>query len=128
MIRKRTDPHLPVTLRHSVWFTETRTPVSTTNRNSGKFGSDDGTSDGSGDFLGAFNTKSNVAVAITNNYESLEACTLTGGGLLLHRADLHNLILHLFSKKVLDDLVFLDGKCKEVDFFHTLNLTGLYKT
>ena len=43
--------------------------------------------------LGAVDTQTDVAVAVTNDDEGFETGALTGLGLLLHRGDLHHLIL-----------------------------------
>ena len=44
----------------------------------------------------------------------LETCALTGTGLLLHRLDLHDLVLELGQEGV-DDLILLDWQRVEID-------------
>jgi len=112
---------------NGVRLTKGRSPVTTTDRDDRKLGKDDSTTDGSGDFLRALDTETNVAVAVTNDNEGLESGTLTSTGLLLDRGDLHNLILKL-GKEVVNDLVFLDGKREEVDLLNGLDLAILDKT
>jgi hypothetical protein len=113
--------------RNSVGFTKGRSPVTTTNRNDSELGKDDGTTDSSGNFLGALDTKTNVTVTIANNDESLETGALTSTGLLLDRGDLHNLILE-FGEEVVNNLVFLDREREKIDLFNGLDLAILDET
>lgn len=71
-----------------VRFTEVGTPVTTTNWHNRKLRDDDGSADGSCDFLGGLDAESNVSLAVTNDDDGLETGTLTGTGLLLDRLDL----------------------------------------
>jgi len=112
---------------NSVRLTKGRSPVTTTDRDDRELGKDDGTANSSSNFLGALDTETNVAVAITDNNKSLETSALTGTGLFLDRSDLHDLILEL-GKEVINDLVFLDGKREEIDFLNSLDLAILDKT
>jgi hypothetical protein len=111
---------------NSMGLTESGTPVTATNRDNGELGKDDGTTDSGGNFLGALDTKTDVAIGVTDDNESLEAGALTGTGLLLDRHDLHDLILQL-GKEVVNNLVLLDGKGEKVDFLDSLDLTILNK-
>lgn len=52
----------------------------------------------------------------------LEAGALSGAGLLLHRHDLHDLVLESRSEEELDYLVLLDGHGEQVDLLHALDL------
>jgi hypothetical protein len=61
-------------------------PVASPHRDDGKLGQDDGPSDGSGDLVGALNTKTNVAIVVPRSDECLEPG-------LLHWHDFQNLIL-----------------------------------
>ena len=108
-------------LGNGVGLTDLVSPVSTPDGDNGELGGDDGTADGVGDFLGALDTETNVAVGVTNGNEGLEAGALTGAGLLLHGHDLHNLILHLGEEQV-NDLVLLDGQREKVDVLNGLDL------
>ena len=108
----------------SVGLTESVTPVATSDGDGGKLGNNDGTTDGSSNFLGALNTETKVAVGVTNGNEGLETGTLTGTGLLLNGHDLHDLVLELGDKEV-DDLVLLDGEGEEVDLLDRLDLAVL---
>lgn len=77
--------------RNGVRLTDLVTPITTTNGDQGKLGVVDGTTDGVGDFLGALNAQTDVTVRVSDNYEGLEAGSLTGTGLLLDRHNLHYL-------------------------------------
>lgn len=94
-------------------LTEVGTPVSSSDWDNGELGDDDGGADGGRDFLGGLDTKTNVALGVTDDNNGLEAGTLTGTGLLLDGLDLHDLILELGQEEV-DDLVLLDGQRVEV--------------
>lgn len=78
---------------HGMGLTERGTPVSSSHRDNAELRSNDRTSDGSRNFLGALDTKSDVAVKVTNGDERLEARTLAGASLLLDGHDLHDFIL-----------------------------------
>lgn len=108
-------------------FTESSTPVTSSDGNDREFGKDDGAANGSCDFLCALDAETNMAIKVTDSNESLEAGTLTSTSLLLHRHDFHNLVLELGEEGV-DNLVLLDGERKEVDFFHRLDLAVLHET
>ena len=71
-----------------VRLTEVGTPVTTTDGHDGELGDDDGGADGSCDFLGGLDAETDVALAVTDDHDGLEAGTLTGTGLLLDRLDL----------------------------------------
>eukprot|EP00128_Syssomonas_multiformis_P001105 Colp12_sorted_trinity150504_noHs@353 len=111
---------------HGVGLADLVTPVSTANGDNGELGKNDGTTDGSGDFLGALNTETDVAIEVTDGNEGLEAGALTGTGLLLDGHDLEDIILELGEEEV-DDLVLLDGEREEVDLLELLDLAILDK-
>jgi len=111
-----------------VGSTELGTPVTTTDRDEVKLGGDDSTTDGTSSFLGATNTNTDVTVVITDNDPGLEAGLLTGRRSLLHGADLHNLILELVAKEVVDDLSLLDREREEEDVIEGLDLLVLHET
>ena len=96
-----------------VRLTKVGTPVTSSDGDNGELGDDDGGAEGGSDFLGGLDTKTNVALGVTDDDDSLEAGTLTGTGLLLDRLDLHDLVLELGEEEV-DDLVLLDGERVEV--------------
>ena len=96
-----------------VRLTKVGTPVTTADGDDGELGDDDGSANGGRDFLGGLDTKTNVALGVTDDNDSLEAGTLTGTGLLLDGLDLHDLVLKLGEEEV-DDLVLLDGERVEV--------------
>lgn len=107
-----------------VWLTQWVTPVTTSDGDDGKLGQDNGSSDGTSDFLCALDTETQVTVKVTNGDKGLESGTLTGTGLLLDRHDLHDLVLELGEEEV-DDLVLLDGEGEEVDLLDRLDLSVL---
>jgi hypothetical protein len=68
--------------------TEVGTPVASSDGDDAELGDDDGGTDSRGDFLGGLDTKTNVALRVTNDDDGLESGSLTGTGLLLDRLDL----------------------------------------
>ena len=70
-------------------FTEVVTPVSTADGDDAELGDDDGGADSSSDFLGGLDTETDVALAVTNDDDGLEAGSLTGTSLLLDGLDLY---------------------------------------
>jgi len=101
----------------SVGLTDLVTPITSSHGDDGELGEDDSTTDGSGNFLRALNTKTNVTVRVTNNNEGLETGTLTSTCLLLHGHNLHDFILQGCTQKPVDNLVFLDRESEQVDLF-----------
>lgn len=69
-----------------------------------------------------------MPVTVSNHNEGFESSSLTCSGLFLNRHNLHDLILQLISKEVVNYLIFLDGKRKQVNFFDGLNVAFLNKT
>lgn len=69
-------------------LTKVRTPVTATDGNNSELGNDDGSANGSCDFLGGLDAEANVTFAVANDNNGLETGTLTGTGLLLDRLDL----------------------------------------
>ena len=98
-------------------LTKVGTPVTSSYGDNGELREDDGATDGGGDFLGALDAETDVAVEVTNGDERLKAGALTGARLLLDGHDLHDLILELGQEEV-DDLVLLDGQREQVDLLH----------
>ena len=52
---------------HSVWATNLVTPETSSDWDNGELGEDDSSSDGSGNLLGALDTKTNMSVVVTNS-------------------------------------------------------------
>jgi len=103
-----------------VRITDHVTPISTAHGDDRELGKDDSSTNGSGNFLGALNTQTNVSIRVTNDYKGLEAGSLTSTGLLLYWHNLHDLILQFsFSRGVeeVNYLKLLDGEREEVDLF-----------
>ena len=69
------------------------TPVSAANGDQVHLGVDDGSANGSGNFLGSLDAKADVAVGVADGNVALEASSLASSGLLLDRHDLHHLVL-----------------------------------
>lgn len=109
----------------SVWGTGVQTPVTSADWNQVHLGVDDTTTDGSSDFLGSLNTKTDVASSVTDSDVALEAGALTSGGLLLDRHDLHDFVSQSWAKKGINDLVFLDWHGEKEDFLDGLDLAIL---
>ncbi len=119
------------------------TPITSTSGDDGEFRDDDGSSDGGSDFLGAFDTETDVTksssqpctilterdaidlpVEVSNSDESLEPRPLPSRSLFLNRSDAHDLVLE-GGEEHIDNLIFLDGEREEVDLFHRLDLAVL---
>merc|ERR1719242_2150722 len=109
-------------------FADLVTPEASSDGNNGELGQDDGSSDGSGHLLGALHTKTDVAVVVSNSYESLEPSSLTSSGLLLDRHDLQNLVLQSRPNEHVNDLMLFDGERVEVDLLQALDLSILHQT
>lgn len=68
--------------------TQVGTPVTSSDWQNAQLGDDDSSTDGSCNFLGGLDTKSDVSLRVTNDNDGLESGTLTGTSLLLDRLDL----------------------------------------
>merc|ERR1740130_1547649 len=111
---------------HSVVLGHLGTPVTTHDGHDVDLGVDDGTADGGGNLLGGLDAEADVAVEVADNDEGLEAVAGTSSGLLLHRHDLHDLILESGEEEV-DDLVLLDGHREVVDVVDETDLAVLHE-
>jgi len=109
---------------NSVWLSNVRTPVTSSDGDNGEFGGDDGTSDGGSDFLGTLDTETNVTVEVTDGNGSLESGSLTGRRLFLDWGDGHDLVLQGWEEDV-DNLELFDGQREQVDLLHRLDLSVL---
>merc|ERR1719340_53399 len=96
--------------RHGVWSTDLVTPEPSPHRDDGELSQDDGATDGCGHLLGALHTKPNMAVVVSNSYESLEPGPLASPGLFLNRHYLQNLVLQSGSDEHVDDLMLFNWK------------------
>jgi len=97
-----------------VRVTELSSPVTSPDGDDGEFCEDDGTANGSCDFLRALDTQTDMTIGITNSNEGLESSTLTGTGLFLNGHDLHDLVFE-FWEKIVDNLILLDWEREKVD-------------
>jgi hypothetical protein len=112
---------------HGVGGTGVEAPVASAHGDQVLLRVDDAASDGSGDFLRGLDTKTNVAVAITDSDVALEAGALTGSGLLLDGHDLHDLVSEGGAQEVINNLVLLDGEGEKEDLLDGLDLALLHK-
>merc|ERR1719219_487322 len=113
---------------HSVGLPDLVAPEAPSDGNNRELGQDDGASDSGGHLLGALDTKTNVAVVVSNSYESFEPSPLSSSGLLLNRHDLENLVLQSGANEHVNDLVLFDGERVEVDLLQALDLPVLHET
>lgn len=97
--------------------TKSSTPVSSSNRNNRQLSENDGTTNGSRDFLRALDSQADMSVEIADGDEGFEASTLTGTRLFLNGHDFHNFVFE-FGEEEVDNLEFLDREREEIDFFH----------
>lgn len=112
---------------HGVGKTGVEAPVTTANGHQVHLGVDDATADGASHLLGGLEAKSDVAVAVTDSDVAFEAGALTGGGLLLDGHDLHDLVLKGGAKKMVHDLVLLDGEGEQEDLLDGSDLALLHQ-
>jgi hypothetical protein len=73
---------------NGVWVSEVGTPVATTNGHDRQLRDDDGSANGSCDFLGGLDAETDVTLAVTDDNDGLESGTLTSASLLLDWLDL----------------------------------------
>jgi len=92
--------------------TDSVSPITSSNWDNSQFGKDDSSTNGSSNFLCAFDSKSNVTIIVSNNDKSLKSSSLTGSSLFLDGHDLHDFILKFGSQKPIDNLILFDGKSK----------------
>lgn len=113
---------------HGMGLTKLVTPVSTTHGLDGKLGVDDGTTNGSGNFLGALDAKTKVPVVVTSSNKGFEAGALTSSCLLLNGHDLEHLVMEsLLGEENVNDFRLLNGKAVEVHFLDACDLAVLHE-
>jgi hypothetical protein len=112
---------------HGVGGTRVGSPVSTANRDDAHLGVDNGTADSSCHLLRTLEAQTDVAVAVTHSDVRFEASALAGRSLLLHRHDLHHLVLEGGANEVINNLVLLDGEGEQEDLLNALDLSVLDK-
>mmetsp|Transcript_125650 Transcript_125650/g.337214 ORF Transcript_125650/g.337214 Transcript_125650/m.337214 type:complete len:257 (+) Transcript_125650:183-953(+) len=114
--------------RHRVREADLVPPVPPPNGDEAQLGCDDAAADGGRDLLGALRSQADVAVAVTDQHVADKAVGLTSGAHLLHRVDLHHLVLERARReKLVDDLVLLDGQGMQVDVFDGRDLPLLHE-
>eukprot|EP00262_Sarcandra_glabra_P013987 TRINITY_DN398_c0_g2_i1.p3 TRINITY_DN398_c0_g2~~TRINITY_DN398_c0_g2_i1.p3 ORF type:complete len:110 (+),score=14.56 TRINITY_DN398_c0_g2_i1:573-902(+) len=92
-------------------------PVPPPNGNNRKFREYNRAANCGGDFFAALDAEADVAVAVADDDEGLEAGALAGARLFLDGHNFHDLVLELGAEEGFDDLVFFDGERVEVDLF-----------
>jgi len=107
----------------SVGVTDLVTPVSSSDGDHVQLSIDNGTLDGSLDFLGDLNPETEMAFTITDQDDSLESGSLTGSSHLLDGLDLHDFFLDLVLEESVNDLGLLDGEGELVDVFNLFDET-----
>jgi hypothetical protein len=103
--------------------TDLVTPVTSSDGDHVKLSINDSTLNSTLDFLGDLNTETQMAFTITDQDNSLESGSLTGGGHLLDGLDLHDFFLKLILEESVDDGGLLDGEGVFVDFFNLFDET-----
>ena len=86
------------------------TPETSSDGDDAQFGQDDGTTNGSGHFFGALDAQTDVSVVISDGDKGLEAGTLTGTSLFLHRHDFEDFVFQRGAQEEIDDFEFLKVK------------------
>jgi len=113
--------------------TDLGTPITSSYWDNVNLGIDQGTLDGNLNFLSALDTNTNVTSLITGGNNSLESCSLTGLGLLLHGQDAHDLIEQVFvglllRDKSLDNWCLLDWDGVGVNFFEGFDVASSHQS
>ena len=93
-------------------ITDFVSPIASSDWDKRKLGSNECSLDGNLDFLGNFNTKTDVTVQISNSNDGLKSGSLTSLCLLLDGHDFHDFIGEFslaLGKEFIYDLGFLDG-------------------
>ena len=103
-------------------------PVSAADGGDVELRREDGAADGGGDLRRALVPQADVAVGVPHGHEGLEPRALPGGALLLHRHDLHDLVLELVLEEVIDDLGLLHGDGEEEYLLDGPDLPLLHET
>merc|ERR1711916_108003 len=111
-----------------MWFTDLVTPITSSDGNNRQFSKNDSTTGGSCYFLAAFNTQTNMTVAVTDSYKCLKTSTLSGTGLFLNGHDFQNLVFQSRTQEEIDDFMFFDWERKQIDLLKGLDFRVLYKT
>jgi len=104
------------------------TPVSSSDGHDVELGIDEGSLDGDLDLLGDLDSNSNVSLSVSDGDDDLESGSLTGGGLLLHGEDAHDLVGELsldVGEESVDDGGLLDGDRVGVDLLELVDLSSL---
>ena len=77
-------------------ITDSVSPIASSDGDQVQFSINESTLDGNLDFLGDFNTESDVTILITNSNNSLESSSLSSLSLFLDGDNLHDLIGEFF--------------------------------
>ena len=93
---------------YCMWFTNLVTPITSSYWNNRQLGQNNGTSDCSGHFFWALDTKTHMSVVITNSNKCFETSSLSSPGLFLDRHDLQNLVLQCRTKEEINNFKLLE--------------------
>merc|ERR550537_360516 len=132
--RRRDEAHADRTAlamnlhRDGVWQADLVTPVAAADRNQVQLGGDDASTNRRCNLLGALVAKTDVTVAVANGDVANETGVLAGARLLLHRHDLHHIVLELLRREEdVNNLELLDGKRVKVDVLNRGDLAVLHE-
>jgi hypothetical protein len=116
---------------HGMDETDLVTPISSSDGDEVELGSGEGSLDGDLDFLSELGAETDVTLLVTDGNDSPESGSLSGLGLLLDGADLHDLVgefLLVLLHELVDDLGFLDGDGVGVDLLEGLDHVVLHES
>jgi hypothetical protein len=108
--------------------TDSGTPITSSDWDDVHLGAYKSTLDSNLDFLGQFDSETDVALSVSNSDDSLESGSLSSLGLLLDGKDAHDLIGELVlgvGDKSVNNWCFLDWDGVSVNFFEGLDLSSL---
>lgn len=106
-----------------MWFTDFVSPIATTNWDNWQFSQNDCSTDGCSNFFTAFNSQTNMSIAVSDSDECLEACTLTSTCLFLDRHDLQDFITQWASQEEINDFELFDWQWVEINLFQWADLS-----
>merc|ERR1719389_147537 len=104
------------------------TPVAAADRNQVQLGGDDASTNRRCNLLSALVAETDVAVAVADGDVANETGVLARARLLLHRHDLHHVVLELLRREEdVNNLELLDGKGVKVDVLNGSDLAVLHE-
>merc|ERR1719389_1477438 len=104
------------------------TPVAAADRNQVQLGGDDASTNRRCNLLSTLVAETDVAVAVADGHVANETGVLARARLLLHRHDLHHVVLELLRREEdVNNLELLDGKGVKVDVLNGSDLAVLHE-